>query len=192
MWPIKAVLIGDSGVGKTTLYKQLETGLFNDNSQATVGGAVTRIDTMTTDRRTVPIGLWDTAGQERYRSIIPIYFERAHFVILVYDITNHRSFDTLPQWLELSKGRVSDATRYVLVGNKCDLSAAREVKQEEALAFATEVGAVLSIEASAKTAEGLDVLIQNVADEAIKIKGCGADLSDEARRTVSVHERICC
>jgi small GTP-binding protein len=192
MRAIKAVLIGDSGVGKTTIYQQLETGRFNDNSQATIGGAVTRIEAVTTDLRTVPIGLWDTAGQERYRSIIPIYFERAHFVILVYDITNHRTFDHLPEWVQLSKGRVPDATRYVLFGNKCDLAAAREVRQEEALAFAKEVGAVVSIEASAKTAEGLDVLLQCVADEAIKIKGWGLDLNEEVRRTVHVHERICC
>jgi small GTP-binding protein len=165
----KVVLIGDSGVGKTTIYDRLETGVFNENQSSTIGGAFMRINAPRTDQRTVALGVWDTAGQERYKTIIPVYFERSNFVLLVYDITSRPSFEHIPDWLELCREKVPLTARFVLVGNKCDLVQARAVPQEDALAYAARIGALFHMETSAKTAEGLDALLQGIADEAVTI-----------------------
>jgi small GTP-binding protein len=167
---LKVVLIGDSGVGKSTIYDRLESGVFNDTQATTIGGAFARINAVTTDRRTIPMGLWDTAGQERYKTIIPVYFERANIVLLVYDITNRPSFDHLPEWLEMCKEKVLETTKFVIVGNKCDLADNRAVLQEDALAYSAKIDAVFTIKTSAKSFEGIDQLLQGIADEAIRTR----------------------
>jgi small GTP-binding protein len=167
---LKVVLIGDSGVGKSAIYDRLESGVFKDVHNATIGGAFTRINAMTTDRRTIPLGLWDTAGQERYRAIIPVYFERANFVLLVYDITCHLSFDHLPDWLDTCREKVLETAKFIVVGNKCDLADTRAVPQEEALTYASKIGAIFTIETSAKSCEGIDAMLQGLADEAVRTK----------------------
>jgi small GTP-binding protein len=112
--------------------------------------------------------LWDTAGQERYRTVIPLYFENAHVILLVYDITRPVTFDHLPEWHELCVGKVRPNAKFIVVGNKCDLHVDRRCPTEEGLAYAQSIGAVFCLETSAKTAEGLDPLLQGIADEAIR------------------------
>jgi small GTP-binding protein len=165
---IKVVLIGDSQVGKSAIFRQFESGTFTEESTATIGGAFTKIIATSTDRRTVPMDLWDTAGQEQYKSVIPLYFENARVILLVYDITRSATFDHLPDWLHVCAGKVRPNAKFIVVGNKCDLNENRRCTPEGGIAYAESIGAIFCLETSAKTAEGLDSLLQGIADEAIR------------------------
>jgi small GTP-binding protein len=171
MRSVKSVLIGDSGVGKSAIFRQLETGTFDDDTPATLGGAFTRVLATATDRQSVSLDLWDTAGQERYKSVIPIYFEKAYFVLMVYDLTNRGTFDHLPDWHKICEGHVADNAKFIVIGNKCDLKRDVACTVEDVAAFALSIQAVCSLGTSAKTAEGLDALLQAMADEVLKSHG---------------------
>ena len=89
--------------------------------------------------------IWDTAGQERYRAITNAYYRQAIGVLLVYDITNLRSFESLEKWLLEVREHADEKIQIILIGNKNDLQAKREVSRE--LQF---------IESSALTANNVD------------------------------------
>jgi small GTP-binding protein len=118
--------------------------------------------------------IWDTAGQERFaRVLLPTYFRKAKGVILVYDITNAKSFESLSErWMaQLNDHASSDDLAKLLVGNKSDLEASREVTLDKAQLFCQEYGMEL-LETSAKSGENVlasfEKLIGMVHDKALK------------------------
>uniref|UniRef100_A0A914YVP6 Ras-related protein Rab-33 n=1 Tax=Panagrolaimus superbus TaxID=310955 RepID=A0A914YVP6_9BILA len=90
----------------------------------------------------IRVQLWDTAGQERYRqSIVAHYYRNVNAVVFVYDVTNPRSFKSLPQWIQECRKHAltsSSDTPHILIGNKCDLQSAERVKTDEAQVFADQ------------------------------------------------------
>ncbi|OHT11873.1 GTP-binding protein YPT6 [Tritrichomonas foetus] len=161
---IKTVLIGDSGVGKTCIFQRLDNDSFKEEMTSTVGGSFCNI-TLQNDKGTYyEIGLWDTAGQERFRNIIPLYFQRATFVILMYDISSRDSFNGLKKWAEIIKDKGPENTQLFLVGNKSDLEKERAIPMSEGEKQAEEIGAVFFCELSAKTRIGLDILLKEITD----------------------------
>ena len=108
--------------------------------------------------------LWDTAGQERFRSLTHNYYNNAHAVVIVYDITNKRSFENLPLWLDdVQRYCRKDAIK-LLVGNKKDLHEQREVDCD----MAKEIGSacdIVTMETSAKDDQNVDVLFDSIAME---------------------------
>lgn len=108
--------------------------------------------------------LWDTAGQERFRSLTHSYYNSAHAVVIVYDITNKRSFENLPLWLDdVQRYCKKDAIK-LLVGNKKDLNDKREVDCN----MAKEIGSacdIVTMETSAKDDENVDILFDSIAME---------------------------
>lgn len=159
----KLILIGNSSVGKTCIFKKINTGIFVEKSISTIGVdrrtlyfdiQVTEGDKQVTKR--CEINLWDTAGQERFRSITSSYYKAAQGLILLYDITKKESFEDLEKWITSIKDSLSDDKKYliVLLGNKLDLvegdPSTREVTLEEAKAKAEECGMFFGGECSAK------------------------------------------
>ncbi|GKY91121.1 hypothetical protein MPSEU_000084900 [Mayamaea pseudoterrestris] len=154
----KIVMLGDSGTGKTSLVARLTNPdrPLNHDISATMG---IEFDTqmLDTPQGKVKAQIWDTAGQERFaRVLLPTYFRKAKGVILVYDITNAKSFESLGErWIaQLKDHASSDDLAKLLVGNKCDLEASREVSKDKALQFCQEYGMEL-LETSAKTGENV-------------------------------------
>lgn len=140
----KIVMLGDSGVGKTSLVARLTNPdrPMNHDISATMG---IEFDTqmLDTEHGKVKAQIWDTAGQERFaRVLLPTYFRKAKGVILVYDITNAKSFESLnDRWMtQLNDHASSDDLAKLLVGNKCDLEASREVSRVKAEEFCSEYG----------------------------------------------------
>jgi small GTP-binding protein len=178
---IKAVLIGDSGVGKSCIYSRLETGTYDEEHLPTIGGSYAKIQLE--DRDTVyEVGLFDTAGQERYKAVIPLYFDRADFLIAVYAVNDRDSFTHLTDWLTTARNKASEAVKVFIVGNKCDLVNEKMVAIDELMRFADSVGAVLGIEVSAKTSAGLELLLQAIAQEWTKsLKDGGKPLTDRQK-----------
>jgi Ras-related protein Rab-1A len=91
-----------------------------------------KIRTIELDGKTVKLQIWDTAGQERFRTITSSYYRGAHGIIIVYDITDRESFDNVKQWLNEIDRYACENVNKLLVGNKCDLEAKRQVEFEEA------------------------------------------------------------
>ena len=160
---VKAVLIGDSGVGKSSLFKQFEEGVFSTHLPSTVSGSFARVPVTSPDTgRTITIGLWDTAGQERFRSVVSVYFKNADFVILVCDLTDRQTFTNLNEWLRMAQDKAPETAEMIIVGNKADLDD-RHVDLGELLAFGEAHQAFAVVETSAKTGTGLDILLQHIA-----------------------------
>ena len=133
----KFIVIGCSGAGKTSILRRLVDNKFVKGTQSTVGiEYFTYITTI--EGRTIKMMIWDTAGQERFYTIAKAYFRSALGVILVFDISDRKSFDQLPRWLRDARAEADTNCSVILVGNKVDLAASRAVSLEEAQKFATE------------------------------------------------------
>jgi Ras-related protein Rab-18 len=157
---LKLLLIGDAGVGKSSLLLRFCDDTFDDHIQSTIGVDF-KVKHATIDDKKVKLTVWDTAGQERFRTLTSSYYRGAHAVLLVYDVTRRDTFDNLTEWLsEVSSYSPNKGTGVVklLVGNKLDLledsTAAQAVSTEEANAWAQSNG-MLFLQASAKNKTGV-------------------------------------
>ncbi|KZS17132.1 Ras-related protein Rab-26 [Daphnia magna] len=157
----KTILVGDSGVGKTSLLVQFDTGTFHPSSfAATVGIGFTN-KVLVVDGAKVKLQIWDTAGQERFRSVTHAYYRDAHALFLLYDVTNRKSFDNTRAWLaEINEYAHRDVI-IMLLGNKCD-SEDRVVNREDGERLGREYK-VNFMETSAKTGLNVDVAFTEVA-----------------------------
>eukprot|EP00826_Nyctotherus_ovalis_P011144 TRINITY_DN12909_c0_g3_i4.p1 TRINITY_DN12909_c0_g3~~TRINITY_DN12909_c0_g3_i4.p1 ORF type:complete len:139 (+),score=34.75 TRINITY_DN12909_c0_g3_i4:245-661(+) len=117
---------------------------------------------MRVDDKMVKLQIWDTAGQERYRSLITNYLRDAPSAILVYDITNRTSFESVRQWVKDVRNLRGDEVKIMLVGNKTDLEDRRAVGMGEGKSLANELGLGF-IETSSKTGSNVYELFKSVA-----------------------------
>ncbi len=160
----KILIVGDSGVGKSCLLYRFTDDIYTDSYISTIGVDF-RIRTIRSGDKVIKLQIWDTAGQERFKTITSSYYRGSHGILLVYDITNHNSFQNLPEWLEeidrYSSGR---RPRVIIVGNKADLSVKRNVTYEEGFQFAEKWGLTF-FEASAKDASNVQKAFLSLADE---------------------------
>ncbi|XP_072339052.1 ras-related protein Rab-37-like isoform X3 [Scyliorhinus torazame] len=166
----KTILVGDSGVGKTSLLVQFDQGKFIPGSfSATVGIGFT---------------IWDTAGQERFRSVTHAYYRDAQALLLLYDITSKSSFDNTRAWLTEVHEYAQQDVVIMLLGNKADITSERAIKREEGEKLAREYG-VPFIETSAKTGINVELAFLAVAKE---LKHRSANQPNELK--FQIHEYI--
>ena len=166
---VKVVLLGDSGVGKSSLALRFVTNEFKPYSESTIGASfmsksikVPLSPSEESQERNVVLKIWDTAGQEKYRSLAPMYYRGAEAAILVYDITIPASFVALQDWaMELKHNAAADLM-LVVCGNKSDLNEFRRVDRAVAEQYANELGAEY-VETSAKDGEGVIEMFTGVA-----------------------------
>lgn len=120
---LKIVVLGDSGVGKTTLLQQYVTQKATGHSKPTIGADFQKKEIMV-DNQQVNLQLWDTAGQEKFQSLGYAFYRGADSCALVFDLTNRKSFDNLTKWKQgfLENAAPNDPQTYpfVLLGNKVD------------------------------------------------------------------------
>ena len=155
----KVVLLGDLGVGKSSLVLRLVKDEFHA-LQPTIGASFCSYHT-TVDDITVDLEIWDTAGQEKFKSLAPMYYRGAAAAMVVYDIASSDSFECAKFWIRelMTNNREAMIT---LVGNKCDLEEQRRVSQEDAKKYADE-GGLLHFEASAKDGTRVQAVFQEAA-----------------------------
>jgi Ras-related protein Rab-1A len=145
----KLLLIGDSGVGKSSLLTRFTESVFSDSYMSTIGVDF-KIQTLMIDDKIVKLQIWDTAGQERFRTITSSYYRGAHGICIVYDTTDVNSFNNINIWLKEINNHCSEKVCIMLIGNKIDLKEERQVSTEEGKDFADRYN-MKFIETSSKT-----------------------------------------
>jgi len=157
----KLLLIGDSGVGKSSLLHRFADDIYTDSYISTIGVDF-KIKTMNVGDKMVKLQIWDTAGEERFRTITSSYYRGAQGIIVVYDITDVDSFNNVKQWLSEIDRYASENVDKLLVGNKSDLEPARQVTKAMAEEFAESLQ-VKCIETSAKESSNVDDAFRSMA-----------------------------
>eukprot|EP00929_Paragymnodinium_shiwhaense_P096734 TRINITY_DN58431_c0_g1_i1.p1 TRINITY_DN58431_c0_g1~~TRINITY_DN58431_c0_g1_i1.p1 ORF type:complete len:211 (+),score=37.79 TRINITY_DN58431_c0_g1_i1:106-738(+) len=117
---IKLLTVGNSGVGKTCLLLRYADGSFSTTFITTIGIDF-KINTIDLDGKRVKLQIWDTAGQERFRTITKSYFRGAQGILLVYDVTDRSSFNSVETWVEDIEKNADRHVNKILIGNKCDM-----------------------------------------------------------------------
>ena len=166
---LKFIIIGDAAVGKSNLLVRYTSGQFKEEYQLTIGVEFGSNNVIIGDN-TYRIQIWDTAGQENFRSITRSYYKNTACAIIVYEISNKKSFENISSWIEECKNTAPKSILMVLVGNKCDLEDNREVTEEEGREFAEKNGMIF-FETSAKTGKNVEELFKEsvkVIDQKIK------------------------
>ncbi|KAF9085741.1 hypothetical protein BGX29_011183 [Mortierella sp. GBA35] len=164
----KIVLIGDSGVGKSNLLSRFTRGDFNLESKSTIGVDFGARTVQVEDGKMIKAQIWDTAGQERYRAITSAYYRGAVGALLLYDITQHGTYESVSRWLSEVREHADANIIVMLVGNKSDLRHLRSIHTEEAKGFAEENG-LMFIETSALDATNVDIAFTNLLTEIYKV-----------------------
>ncbi|KAM8986307.1 ras-related protein Rab-13 [Guaruba guarouba] len=150
----KLLLIGDSGVGKSCLIIRLAEGSFSGTYISTIGIDF-KIRMVDIDGKRIKLQVWDTAGQERFKTITTAYFRGAVGIILVYDITDEKSFENIQNWMKSIKENASAGVERLLIGNKCDLEEKRRVRRDAGEKLAKEHG-IRFFETSAKASVNVE------------------------------------
>ena len=162
----KVVLIGEAGVGKTSIISRYVSGDFIEEVASTNGASYTSKNLIFPDLgKNLLLDIWDTAGQEKYRALTKYFYKDALVAILVYDIKRVDSFKTLKEyWYPQVKENCASNVVIGLAGNKCDLFEDEEVSENDARAFADEIGAVFEL-TSAKNNIGINELFEDVGNK---------------------------
>ena len=160
---LKIVIIGESGVGKTSIISQFIDQIFQKDQQSTIGGTFSTKTIKCGNGKILKLEIWDTAGQERYRSVTKMFYKDANAAILVYDITNKFSFEELQNyWMEQVKESSPKNTILAVVANKSDLIEYEPVDEEVARQFAKDNNAFFSVTSAKDTAQ-VDSLFLEIA-----------------------------
>jgi len=163
----KLLLIGDSGVGKTCVLFRFSEDAFNATFISTIGIDF-KIRTIDLDGKKIKLQIWDTAGQERFRTITTAYYRGAMGIMLVYDITNEKSFDNIKNWIRNIEEHAAQDVEKMILGNKCDMNDRREVTRERGEELAIEYG-IKFMETSAKASINVEEAFYTLARD-IKAK----------------------
>jgi len=162
----KIVVLGNSGVGKTSLVYRYVHGSYSNDQPSTIGASFMTKRIFVDDWK-VKFQIWDTAGQERFRSMTPMYYRAASGAILVYDITSNESFDSVKDWVEELRTKVEDDIVIAIAGHKLDLEKLRQVNRNVAIEYSKKIGA-LHYETSALNNNGIEELFENLARQLIQ------------------------
>ena len=138
---IKIILLGESGVGKTSLINVTTGGVFDHDIISSSSCSYKEGSYESKNGKKYFYHLWDTAGQEAYRSLNKIFVKNAKVVILVYSIESFESFKKLDYWINLVKAELGNSGyKMGIVGNKLDLYEKQKVKDEDAKNYANKMG----------------------------------------------------
>jgi len=154
----KVMVLGDAAVGKTSIIRRYVHNFFSAHHKTTVGVDF-HLKLLTVGEKTVRMQLWDIAGQERYGQISRVYYKNSFGAMIVYDVTNPVTFETVAKWKEQIDQRVQlpngSPLPVVLIGNKCDLEEA-DIDQTQLDKFCSEKGFISWFDTSAKLNLNID------------------------------------
>jgi len=163
----KLLIIGDSGVGKSSLLLRFADNTFSGSYITTIGVDF-KIRTIDVGGEQVKLQIWDTAGQERFRTITSTYYRGTHGVIVVYDVQSAESFVNVKRWLhEIEQN--CDSVNRILVGNKDDCPEKKVVETTDARNFADQIKVTL-FETSAKDNKNVEEMFSEITRQVLSTK----------------------
>ncbi|XP_042740909.1 ras-related protein Rab-22A isoform X1 [Lagopus leucura] len=203
---LKVCLLGDTGVGKSSIVWRFVEDSFDPNINPTIGASF-MTKTVQYQNELHKFLIWDTAGQERFRALAPMYYRGSAAAIIVYDITKEETFSTLKNWVKELRQHGPPNIVVAIAGNKCDLNDVSftrrlsyshcqktwEVMEKDAKDYADSIHAIF-VETSAKNAININELFIEISrripstDTNPPSSGKGFKL----RRQPSVTKRSCC
>jgi len=165
----KFVFLGDSAVGKSSIFQRFCKNNFTGEHEVTIGVAYMQQKIQLKNGNYLKMHLWDTGGEERFRGMAPLYYRDTNVAVLVYDVTNRSTFDSIKYWMnELDSKIKQDGIIIAMVGNKCDLpDGDKQVNTITGKKFA-EDNKIFFAETSAKTGEGVNNLFELLSEEIAK------------------------
>ena len=178
----KLLFLGETSVGKTSLFIRFTEDKFIQEGMPTLGVDV-KYKYVTLEDKKIRLDLWDTAGQERFKNITKNYLQGANGIFFVCDVTNKETFNKLKFWFTETKDKITPDTEMIIVGNKIDLIEKRVVKLEAL----KELGKKFNIdvfEVSAKTGEGVEEIFISLTKKLLQNKNIGAVLEGEDENTM--------
>jgi small GTP-binding protein len=159
--PVKVVLVGDTGVGKTCIIQRYVNNSYSEENESTLSSTYTnKVLEFKEYNKKLSLDIWDTAGQELYRALAKNFYLNAAIGILVYDIRRRESYDSIKNyWVEQMRESGEENMILGIAGNKCDLFQEEEVPDDEVKKFAQSIGAIFK-PTSCKECIGIDELFQ--------------------------------
>lgn len=168
---LKVIILGDSGVGKTSLMNQYVNKKFTNQYKATIGADFLTKETIV-DNEQLTMQIWDTAGQERFQSLGVAFYRGADCCVLVFDLTNYKTYESLESWKDefLIQASPKDPENFpfVVIGNKVDETGKRKVQSAKVLQWCKSNNNIPYFETSAKNAINVDQAFEEIARKAMK------------------------
>ncbi|CCE81440.1 Piso0_002096 [Millerozyma farinosa CBS 7064] len=128
---LKVIILGDSGVGKTSLMQQFVNNKFSHQYKATIGADFLTKEISIDNNKQVTLQIWDTAGQERFQSLGVAFYRGADCCVLCFDVTNEKSLNNLSSWKDefLVQSNVSNPQDFpfIIIGNKIDVDDSKKI-----------------------------------------------------------------
>ena len=163
---IKILLIGDSGVGKTSILVRFANDKFSSTFISTIGIDF-KIKSLIIKDKTIKLQIWDTGGQERFRTITTSYYRNAEGIVLVYDITDRKSFLSIRNWISQIKLYTDLNVNIILVGSKCDNINERIISYDEGLELSKDYK-IDFFECSAKSNININEIFKTITEQVIE------------------------
>ena len=160
---IKVVLVGESGVGKTSIISQFTSHKFDAHKETSLSAQfISKTVDFLDIGKSIKFDIWDTVGQEKYRALAEIFYRDAKVIVFVYDITTAYSFEELKKyWYKETKTKSTGKPLLAVVANKIDLYSEQNVSNNDGKAFAEEIGAIFQT-TSALSDSGISTLFDNI------------------------------
>ena len=184
VYQFSLILLGDSGVGKSSVLHQFNKGYHSPDITTTIGVA-SYVKLIEIHGCRIKLEVSDTGGQDRFRAIVPMYYRNTVGGLLVFDITNSKSYANLSVWLEDAQSHHAGPYKpvFVLVGNKTDQARQRKVSKEEALSFANQHN-MEYYETSAKNGSNIEKVFHKLTDKILTLVDDGSIKIEEGCRGV--------
>ena len=161
---LKHCMVGEAGVGKTSIVVRYVEDIFDPKYELTMGvNFLTK--TIEMDKKNIILNIWDTAGSERFRSMVSIYYHGITSCMIVYDITNRESFEDVEGWFtEVKLETKDDHVLICIVGTKSDLGSLRVVRKEEGEQLAMKLGCMF-FEVTSIEGNSVEMMFQKMLEE---------------------------
>ena len=176
----KTVIIGEAGVGKTSIVQQFVNKCFQEKYVETIGVEFFT-KTFKINDKIIKAEIWDTAGSERFASITKNYYRGADGALIVYDISNKTTFDNVENWFNEIKNSCKEDAEIILIGNKNDLENQRQVSNNMLINLGKNLG-IAVMETSAKDDyninESFYLLIKEIYRKFVKNNGSSNEKND--------------
>ncbi|KAG0674666.1 Rab GTPase ypt7 [Kluyveromyces marxianus] len=181
---LKVIILGDSGVGKTSLMHRYVNDKYSQQYKATIGADFLTKEVIVNDDKVATMQVWDTAGQERFQSLGVAFYRGADCCVLVYDVTNAKSFDNIKSWRDefLVHANVSspETFPFVILANKVDVEESKKVvSSRSAQELAKSLGNVPLFFTSAKDAINIQDAFEEIARSALQQSQSDADAYED-------------